>query len=88
MKFSNLLAATGLIAAGLIGIVAPASAQSELKTIEPGTLTVAIPDFPYPGFIEGPTPARRPADIMSTWPTISASASASRSSGSRPTSPR
>lgn len=57
MKFSNLLAVTGLIATGLFGVAAPASAQSELKTIEPGTLTVAIPDFPYPGFIEGTDPS-------------------------------
>jgi ABC-type amino acid transport substrate-binding protein len=33
-----------------------AAAQAKLDTLVPGTLTVAIPDFPYPGFIEGTDP--------------------------------
>lgn len=47
--------AAGVVAAGLLG-AGSALAQSELKTLEPGTLTVAIPDFPYPGFLEGTDP--------------------------------
>jgi ABC-type amino acid transport substrate-binding protein len=40
-----------IIAAGLCS-----SAALSLETLVPGRLTVAIPDFPYPGFIEGTNP--------------------------------
>lgn len=53
MKLSTICVALGMSALGFIGI---ASAQSKLETLVPGTLTVAIPDFPYIGFIEGTDP--------------------------------
>jgi polar amino acid transport system substrate-binding protein len=55
MRVRSSFLAASLLAAGLIGI-GPAMAQPGLKTIEPGSLTVAIPDFPYPGFLEGTDP--------------------------------
>ncbi|MDH6232231.1 polar amino acid transport system substrate-binding protein [Mesorhizobium soli] len=55
MKLRNLLVAASLIVTGL-NCSGPASAQPELKTLVPGTLTVAIPDFPYPGFLDGTDP--------------------------------
>jgi polar amino acid transport system substrate-binding protein len=42
----------GAMTVGGIGI----SQAADLETYEPGTLTVAIPDFPYPGFLEGTDP--------------------------------
>jgi polar amino acid transport system substrate-binding protein len=47
-------------AAGMTVVVASiglgSTAASSLETLVPGTLTVAVPDFPYPGFIEGTDP--------------------------------
>jgi polar amino acid transport system substrate-binding protein len=55
MKLHGFLLAAALMAT--TGLVAgEAAADSSLKTMVPGTLTVAIPDFPYPGFIEGTDP--------------------------------
>ena len=55
MRLHGILLAAGLMAT--TGLVASeTAADSSLKTMVPGTLTVAIPDFPYPGFIEGTDP--------------------------------
>jgi polar amino acid transport system substrate-binding protein len=47
-------AAAVLLFAGLVG--GHAALADDPQTIEPGVLTVAIPDFPYPGFLEGTDP--------------------------------
>lgn len=44
------------LAAGMIAIAGLSAPAQSLETLEPGTLTVAIPDFPYPGFLEGTDP--------------------------------
>ena len=54
MRLRSFFLAAGLVAASLAGLGSAKAA--DLKTIEPGTLTVAIPDFPYPGFLEGTDP--------------------------------
>ncbi len=55
MKLQGLIAAVALGALPLFG-AGQAMAQSTLETLTPGKLTVAIPDFPYIGFIEGTDP--------------------------------
>lgn len=54
MKLHGLLLAAGFLAT--VCLAGEAAAQSKLETLVPGTLTVAIPDFPYPGFIDGTDP--------------------------------
>jgi polar amino acid transport system substrate-binding protein len=54
MKIHRLFLAAALL--GTACLANTASAQSTLETLVPGTLTVAIPDFPYPGFLEGTDP--------------------------------
>ena len=55
MKLHGILLAAGLMAtAGLVASEAVGGVH--LKTMVPGMLTVAIPDFPYPGFLEGTDP--------------------------------
>jgi len=54
MKLRALIAAATLAAVPLLS-VGTAQAQA-LETVTPGKLTVAIPDFPYIGFIEGTDP--------------------------------
>ena len=54
MKTSGLFLAAAVLASACFG--SNAFAQSNLQTLVPGTLTVAIPDFPYPGFLEGTDP--------------------------------
>lgn len=53
MKLSSVVLIVSLT---LAGGTAVAQAQSKLETMEPGVITLAIPDFPYPGFIEGTDP--------------------------------
>ncbi len=57
MRLHTLFLAAGLTSVGLLA-AGGALAETALETLVPGTLTVAIPDFPYIGFIEGTDPTQ------------------------------
>jgi polar amino acid transport system substrate-binding protein len=54
MSLRSFFLTARFVAAGVA--VVGSAAAADLKTLEPGVLTVAIPDFPYPGFLEGTDP--------------------------------